>query len=62
MRAMAGCYGNSAEDRYYEKMLDDYLDSLEDRYYEDEDEDEDYLEPDPDDDDERYRRIYGDGY
>ena len=25
---MAGCYGNSAEDRYYEKQLDDYLDDL----------------------------------
>lgn len=27
---MAGCYGNSAEDRYWEQRLDDYLDSLED--------------------------------
>lgn len=26
---MAGCYGNSAEDRYFESMLDNYLDSLE---------------------------------
>jgi len=24
---MAGCYGNSAEDRYYERMLDAYLDA-----------------------------------
>ncbi len=24
---MAGCYGNSAEDRYWEKRLDDYLES-----------------------------------
>ena len=23
---MAGCYGNSACDRYFERMLDDYLD------------------------------------
>lgn len=34
---MAGCYGNSAEDRYYEKMLDDHLDEEERR-----EEEEDY--------------------
>lgn len=27
---MAGCYGNDPEDRYYERMLDRYLDSLDD--------------------------------
>lgn len=27
---MAGCYGNSKEDRYFEQMLFDYLDSQED--------------------------------
>ena len=26
---MAGCFGNSAEDRYFEKQLNDYLDSQE---------------------------------
>ena len=26
---MAGCYGNSAHDRYYENMLDDYLNGQE---------------------------------
>ena len=25
---MAGCYGGSPEDRYFERMLYDYLDSL----------------------------------
>ena len=25
---MAGCYGNSAEDRYFERMLDNYLDQF----------------------------------
>ena len=25
---MAGCYGNSSEDRYYERMLDRHLDSM----------------------------------
>lgn len=25
---MAGCYGNSPEDRYFERKLDEYLDSL----------------------------------
>lgn len=34
---MAGCYGNSPEDRYYESMLYRYLDSLE---YDDNDENE----------------------
>lgn len=33
---MAGCYGNSAEDRYYESKLYDYLESQEN--YDDEDE------------------------
>ena len=33
---MAGCYGNSVEDRYFERMLDNYLDQFDD--YEDEDE------------------------
>ncbi len=28
---MAGCYGNSKEDKYFEYMLYDYLDSLEDQ-------------------------------
>ncbi len=25
---MAGCYGSSAEDRYYERMLDRYTDEM----------------------------------
>lgn len=30
---MAGCYGNSKEDRYFEKMLYDYLDEEEENKY-----------------------------
>lgn len=29
---MAGCYGNSAEDRYFETMLYHYLDEEEEEY------------------------------
>ena len=35
---MAGCYGGSAEDRYFERMLDNYLDQFDD--YEEEEENE----------------------
>ena len=35
---MAGCYGSSLEDRYFERMLDNYLEQFDD--YEDEEEEE----------------------
>lgn len=43
---MAGCYGNHPEDRFYERMLDKYLDKT---YAEPEEEEEDYDEEDEDD-------------
>lgn len=39
---MSGIYGSSAEDRYYEKLLDDFTD----REYPEEEEDEDWDEED----------------
>jgi hypothetical protein len=41
---MAGCYGSSVEDRYFERMLDRYLDQYED-YDEEEENDDEYLDP-----------------
>ena len=38
---MAGCYGSSSEDRYFERMLDNYLD----QYEEEEENDDEYLDP-----------------
>lgn len=35
---MAGCYGNSAEDRYFERMLDNYLDQFDEEEEEEEEE------------------------
>jgi hypothetical protein len=37
---MAGCYGSSAEDRYFERQLDNYLDSQDDHDEEESDEEE----------------------
>jgi len=34
---MAGCYGSSSEDRYFERMLDEYLDQY-DKYDEEKEE------------------------
>ena len=36
---MAGCYGNSQEDRYYERMLNKYLDDTYGDCYEEEEPD-----------------------
>ena len=46
---MAGCYGGSLEDRYYERMLYDYLDSLDVP----EEEEEDIIEDDEPEDEEK---------
>jgi len=43
---MAGCYGSDPFDRYWERQLDKYLDSLDD--YEDEDEEEEDEEEEED--------------
>ena len=40
---MAGCYGNSLEDRYFERMLDNYLDQYDE--CEEEEDDDEYLDP-----------------
>jgi len=37
---MAGCYGSSSEDRYFERMLDEYTDEMYDDYEEEEDQEE----------------------
>ena len=50
---MAGCYGNSKEDRYFEAMLNRYLDA-EDPWGETEDEEE----PDPPEEDLYFEEYY----
>tara|TARA_Y100000389_G_scaffold186982_1_gene207939 strand:+ start:779 stop:955 length:177 start_codon:yes stop_codon:yes gene_type:complete len=42
---MAGCYGNSLEDRYFERMLDDYLDQYDECEEEEEEEEDECLDP-----------------
>ena len=42
---MAGCYGSSAEDRYFERMLDNYLDQFDDDEEEEDDNDDECLDP-----------------
>lgn len=37
---MAGCYGSSSEDIYFERMLDEYTDEMYDDYEEEEDQEE----------------------
>jgi len=37
---MAGCYGSSSEDRYFERMLDQYTDEMYDDYEEEEEEEQ----------------------
>lgn len=39
---MAGCYGNDPFDQYWERELDQYLDSLEDGTDEDDNNEDDY--------------------
>ena len=43
---MAGCYGDHPEDRYYERMLDSYLDS-QDIPEEGQDDESDAADPEP---------------
>jgi len=40
---MAGCYGSSAEDRYFERQLDNYLDSQDDHDEEESNEENVYI-------------------
>jgi hypothetical protein len=40
---MAGCYGSSSEDRYFERQLDKYLDSQDDHEEDDTDDEDVYI-------------------